>query len=35
MFSCSRGAGWQYQVTGQQRSNDGRELTVSYTVAKP
>ncbi|MBB6017090.1 hypothetical protein ACFP9V_22815 [Deinococcus radiopugnans] len=26
------GAGWQYGVTGQQRSNDGQQLTVNYTV---
>lgn len=25
------GGGWRYQVTGQQHTNDGRGLTVSYT----
>jgi len=25
-------AGWQYQVTGQQRSDDGRQFTVKYTA---
>jgi len=29
------GAGWQYGVTGQQHSNDGRGLTVKYTVKRP
>lgn len=29
------GAGWQYGVTGQQHSNDGRGLTVTYTVTRP
>lgn len=29
------GAGWAYRVTGQQRSNDGRRLTVSYAAARP
>lgn len=29
------GAGWQYQVTGPQRSNDGQQLAVSYTVTEP
>jgi hypothetical protein len=28
------GEGWQYRVTGQQRSDDGRQLTVTYTVAR-
>ena len=28
------GDGWQYAVTEQQRSEDGRQLTVSYTVAR-
>ena len=27
--------GWQYQVTRQQRSNDGRQLTVNYTINRP
>jgi hypothetical protein len=27
-------AGWQYQVTGQQRSDDGRQLTVKYTAGR-
>jgi hypothetical protein len=26
--------GWQYQVTGQQRSDDGRQLTVKYTTGR-
>jgi hypothetical protein len=29
------GAGWQYAVTGQQHSNDGRGLTVKYTAVHP
>jgi len=29
------GAGWQYGVTGQTRSNDGRQLTVKYTARRP
>lgn len=29
------GADWQYAVTGQQHSNDGRQLTVTYTVTRP
>ena len=29
------GAGWQYGVTGQQHSNDGRGLTVTYTATRP
>jgi hypothetical protein len=28
------GEGWQYRVTGQQRSDDGRQLTVHYTAAR-
>jgi hypothetical protein len=28
------GEGWRYRVTGQQRSDDGRQLTVTYTVAR-
>ncbi|BDP43285.1 hypothetical protein DAETH_32540 (plasmid) [Deinococcus aetherius] len=28
------GAGWQYGVTGQGHSNDGRQLTVKYIVAR-
>ncbi|WP_161884361.1 hypothetical protein [Deinococcus alpinitundrae] len=27
-------AGWQYGVTGQQHSNDGRQLTVKYQVTR-
>jgi hypothetical protein len=27
--------GWRYEVTGQQRSDDGRRLTVRYTGAHP
>ncbi|SMB78411.1 hypothetical protein [Deinococcus hopiensis] len=27
-------AGWQYRVTGQARSNDGRTLTAKYQVAR-
>jgi len=27
------GEGWRYRVTGQRRSDDGRQLTVTYTVA--
>ncbi|WP_161883661.1 hypothetical protein [Deinococcus alpinitundrae] len=26
--------GWQYQVTGQQHSNDGQQLTVKYTASR-
>ncbi len=29
------GAGWQYGVTGQTRSNDGQQLAVNYTVGRP
>ena len=28
------GEGWQYRVTEQRRSDDGRQLTVTYTVAR-
>jgi hypothetical protein len=28
------GEGWQYRITGQQHSDDGRQLTVTYTVAR-
>jgi hypothetical protein len=28
------GEGWRYRVTGQRRSDDGRQLTVTYTVAR-
>jgi hypothetical protein len=28
------GNGWQYRVTGQQRSDDGRQLTVTYVVTR-
>ncbi|MDP9766129.1 hypothetical protein [Deinococcus enclensis] len=28
------GGGWAYQVTGQTRSNDGRQLTVTYKVTR-
>ena len=28
-------AAWQYQVLGQQRSSDGKQLTVKYTAARP
>jgi hypothetical protein len=28
------GGGWQYRVIGQRRSDDGRQLTVTYTVAR-
>ncbi len=27
--------GWQYTVTGQTHSNDGRTLTVKYTTTRP
>ena len=29
------GSGWQYQVSGQQHSSDGRGLTVTYRAAHP
>jgi hypothetical protein len=29
------GAGWRYEVTGQQRSDDSRLLTVTYIGAQP
>jgi hypothetical protein len=29
------GSGWRYQVTGQKHSDDGRRLSVSYTIARP
>lgn len=29
------GAGWRYHVTGQQRSDDGGQLTVNYTATRP
>ena len=29
------GAGWLYQVTGQQRSPDGQHLAVAYTTTQP
>ncbi|MFC4640362.1 hypothetical protein [Deinococcus hohokamensis] len=28
------GRGWQYQITGQGRSNDGRDLTVQYKATR-
>ncbi|MFC4453593.1 hypothetical protein [Deinococcus sonorensis] len=28
------GAGWTYRVSGQQHSNDGRQLTVTYVAAR-
>lgn len=28
------GSGWRYQVTLQQHSNDGRQLTMQYTVSR-
>ena len=28
------GGGWHYQVTSQQRSNDGRQLIVNYTATQ-
>jgi len=29
------GAGWQYQVSGQRRSDDGQQLTVNYVARRP
>src|SRR5579872_6470883 len=29
------GAGWRYQVAGQRHSDDGRQLAVDYTGARP
>ena len=29
------GEGWQYRVVSQQRTDDGREITVSYNVDRP
>jgi hypothetical protein len=28
-------SGWQYRVTGQRRSDDGKQLVVNYTAAHP
>jgi hypothetical protein len=28
-------AGWRYRVVHQQRSNDGRRLSVDYTITRP
>ena len=28
------GGGWRYRIDGQQRSDDGRQLTVLYTVVR-